>query len=73
MMDLRLKVDRDLQTIPDIRAFVPVLTNPLEVEVDGRPEDVGDPCAVVLLWLKEPLSIFEKDYRTERGAVCHLV
>jgi hypothetical protein len=36
----------------------------LEVEVDGRPEDVGDPRTVVLLRLEEPLGIFEEDYRT---------
>ena len=73
MTDVKLKVGRDLQTVPDIRACVPVLTDPLEVEVDGRPEDVGNPCSIVLLRLKEPLSIFEKDYRTERGAVWHFV
>ena len=61
MTDVKLKVGRDLQTVPNIRAFVPVLTNPLEVEVDGRPEDVGDPCTIVLLRLKEPLGIFEHD------------
>jgi hypothetical protein len=61
MTDVKLKVGRDLQRVPDIRAFVPVLTNPLEVEIDGRPEDVGDPCTVVLLRLKEPLGIFEHD------------
>jgi hypothetical protein len=62
-----------LKRVPDIRAFVPVLTNPLEVEVDGRPEDVGDPGTIVLLRLKEPLGIFEHDQRTEWGAVCHSV
>ena len=61
MTDVKLNVGRDLQTVPNIRAFVPVLTNPLEVEVDGRPEDVGDPCTIVLLRLKEPLGIFEHD------------
>lgn len=61
MTNVTLKVGRDLQSVPDIRAFVPVLTNPLEVEVDRRPEDVGDPCTVVLLRLKKPLGIFEHD------------
>jgi hypothetical protein len=41
--------DHNVQGMPDIRAFVPVLGNPLEVEVDGRPEDIGDPRAVMLL------------------------
>jgi len=62
-----------MQTVPDIRACIPALANPLEVDVDGRPEDVGDPCTIVLLRLKEPLGIFEQDYRTERGSVCHFV
>jgi hypothetical protein len=59
MMNVKLKVGRGLQTVPDIRACIPALTDPLEVEVDGRPEDVGDPCPIVLFRLKEPLGIFE--------------
>jgi hypothetical protein len=45
----------------DIRALVPVLGDPLEVEVDGRPEDIGDPGAIMLLRLKKPLSILDQD------------
>ena len=41
----------------------------MEVEVDGRPEDVSNPCAIVLLWLEKPLGIFEQDHCAERGAV----
>jgi len=39
-------VNEDMQ---DIRAFVPVLGDPLEVEVDGRPEVISDPGAIMLL------------------------
>lgn len=46
------KTRRDLQAVPNLRAFIPVLRNPLEVEVDGRPEDLGDPRAIVLLRLE---------------------
>jgi hypothetical protein len=33
----------------------------LEVEVDGRPENIGDPRAIILLRFKEPLSILDQD------------
>jgi hypothetical protein len=49
-----------------------VLRNPLEVEVDGRPEDVGDPRAVILLRLEKPLGIFYQHQCAERGAIYHV-
>jgi hypothetical protein len=33
--------------------------DPLEVEVDSRPEDIGNPSAIVLLRLNEPFSILD--------------
>jgi hypothetical protein len=57
----------------NIRAFVPVLRDPSEVEVDGRPEDIGDPGAIMLLRLKKPLSILDQDQRAERGTIYNLV
>lgn len=59
----------DLRTVPDVRAFIPVQRDPLEVEVDGRPENVGDPRAILLLRLEEPLGILDQDQCTERGAI----
>jgi hypothetical protein len=38
-----------------------VLGDPLEVEVDDRPKDIGDPRAIMLLRSKEPLSILDQD------------
>lgn len=36
-------------------------SNPLKVEVEFRPQYVGDPSAVILLRLGQPFSIFEQD------------
>jgi hypothetical protein len=44
---------------PDVRALIPIPRDPLEVEVDGRPENVGDPCTVILLWSKKPIGILK--------------
>ncbi len=33
----------------------------MEVEVDSRPEDIGDPGAIVLFRLKKPLGILDQD------------
>ena len=49
-----------------------MLGHPKEVEVDGRPEDIGDPGAVFLLWLNKPLGILDQDQRAERGSIYHL-
>ena len=56
-----------------LRALVPVGRDPLEVEVDGGPQDVSDPRAVVLFGQDQPLRILEKDIHTERRAVCALL
>jgi len=66
------RASRDLQAVPNLRAFIPVLRNPLEVEVDGRPEDVGDPRAIVLLRLQKPLGIFYQNQCAKRGAIYHV-
>ena len=44
-------------------------SDPSEIEVDGRPEDVGDPRAIVLFRSKEPLSIFNQDDSAERWPI----
>lgn len=31
----------------------------MQVKVDGWPQDVGDPCPVVLFGLDQPLRIFD--------------
>jgi hypothetical protein len=33
--------------------------DPLQVEVDGRPENIGDPSAVVLVRFEEPISVLD--------------
>jgi hypothetical protein len=53
----------------NIRAFVPVLRDPPEVEVDCRPEDIGDPGTIMLLRLKKPLSVLDQDQRAEGGTI----
>ncbi len=44
--------------------------DPLEIEIDDGPEDVGDPGAVVLFGLDQPLGILEEDISAERRAIC---
>jgi hypothetical protein len=44
-------------------------SNPLKVEVEFRPQYVGDPCAVILLRLGQPFSVFEQDRGAERRSV----
>jgi hypothetical protein len=46
-----------------------MLRDPLKVEVNGRPEDVSDPRAVLLFRSKKPLGIFDQDKCTERRAI----
>ena len=72
MQNLVKKMSSDLQVVSNIRALVPVLRNPLQVEVDGGPEDIGDPCAIVLLRLEKPLSIFDQDQCAEWGPIYHV-
>ena len=43
--------------------------DPLKVEVKFRPQCVGDPCAVLLLRLREPFSIFKQDRGAEGRSV----
>ena len=38
-----------------------MLGDPLEVEVDGRQEDIGDPSAIMLLWQKKSLSVIDQE------------
>ena len=61
-----------MQEVPDIRAFVPVPGDPLEVEVDGRPEHIGYPRTIILLGSKKPLGILDQNQCTERRAVYRL-
>ena len=42
-----------------LRALIPVRRDPLQVEVDCRPEDIGDPSAVVLFRFEEPISVLD--------------
>jgi len=51
------------------RAFVPVRSDPLEVEVDHGPKDVSDPGAIVLFRLPQPFGIFNEFGDTERRAI----
>ena len=44
-----------------LRALIPVHGDPLEVEVDGRPEVVSYPSAIVLFRFYEPFSILDID------------
>jgi hypothetical protein len=44
-------------------------SDPLKVEVNVRPQCVGDPCAVLLLGLDEPFGIFEQDIGAEGRSV----
>ena len=73
MMDVKLKMSRVPRAVPDIRAFVPVRRDPLEIEIDRRPEDVGDPGAIILPRSKEPLGIFEHYYCAKGGPVYNFV
>ena len=50
-----------------------MLGDPSEVEVDSRPEDIGDPGAIMLLRLNKPLGVLDQDQRAERGTIYHLV
>ena len=52
------------------RALVPVGRDPLQVDVNGWPQDVGHPCPVVLFGLDQPLRIFDQDVGAEGGAIC---
>ena len=52
------------------RALIPVRGDPLQVDVDGWPQDVSYPCPVVLFGLDQPLRIFDQDVGAEGGAIC---
>jgi hypothetical protein len=51
------------------RAFVPVRSDPLEVEVDHGPQDVSDPRAIILFGLEQPFGVFDEVGGTERRAI----
>jgi len=53
----------------NLRALIPVQRDPLKVKIDGRPEHIGDPCAIVLFGFKEPLSILNQYRGTERRSI----
>jgi hypothetical protein len=57
MMDKELRYME--RTSCNLRAFIPVQGDPMEVEVDCRPKDVRDPSAVVLLGFEEPISVLD--------------
>jgi hypothetical protein len=44
-------------------------SDPLKVKVKFRPQYVGDPCAVLLLRLGQPFSIFEQDRGAEGRSI----
>jgi len=46
------------QKLVDIRVLIPVQRDPLEIEVDGWPQDVCRQGAIILFGLSEPVSIF---------------
>ena len=48
-------------------------SNPLKVEVEFRPQYVGNPCAVILFRLGQPFSIFVQDWgaRAEVRLYCY--
>jgi len=54
----------------NLRALIPVQRDPLKVKIDGRPEHIGNPGAIVLFGFKEPLSILNQYRRTERRPIC---
>ena len=43
--------------------------DPLKVEVDGRPENIGDPCPIVLFRSKKPLGILNQSYSSKRWPI----
>jgi hypothetical protein len=48
-----------------LRCPVPVLCDPLKVEVEIRPQNFGNPCPVLLLGLDQPFRVFEQDIGAE--------
>ena len=56
--------------IVDVRALIPMHRDPLEVEVDGRPQDVCHPSTIVLFRFAEPFSILYKDSSASWRPVC---
>jgi hypothetical protein len=46
-----------------------VLSDPLKVEVEIRPQNVGDPRSVLLLGLDQPFRVFEQDISAERRSI----
>jgi hypothetical protein len=55
-IDVLYPLDR---LICSLRALIPMQRDPLQVEVNCRPEDIGDPSAIVLFWFEKPISVFD--------------
>jgi len=60
----------DRRTTNNLRALIRVQRDPRKVKIDGRPEHIGDPGAMVLFGFKEPLSILNQCRHTERRRIC---
>jgi hypothetical protein len=56
--------------IVGLRAPIPMQSDPLEVEVDSRPQDVRNPSAVVLLRFNKPISKPYEDISARRRPIC---
>ena len=66
---VRYSVKTSRKELKSLRALVPVQGDPLKIEVDFRPEYVGDPCPVVLLGFDEPFGVFDQDISAERRPI----
>ena len=69
MIDVKLTKLKHIR-LSILRALIPVYSDPLEVEVNGRPEVVGHPGAVVLFGLDEPLSILDHHDGSKGRSIC---
>ena len=54
----------------DIRALVPVQRDPLEIKVDGRPQNVCRPGAIILFGFSEPVGILQKSRSAQGRRIC---
>src|ERR1700677_846946 len=54
----------------DIRALIPMQSDPLKIEVDSRPQDVRDPSTVVLFRFGEPISKLYENRSSRRRSIC---
>lgn len=52
-----------------LRAQVPVRGDPLKVKVQFRPQNVGNPSAVVLLGSGQPFGVFDQDRGAEGRSI----